>query len=256
MRKKVKIVFLHSSRYTVYWRRRRKPFGDWGSRGPGSSARMFFIRRVSIKIWRILRDRTQCRWILGFLICWSEFKIYLTADSNFYIYIHTYIYTYLYLLTQLLDKNPGEPGAKKNSKKEKAKNWLIKSIEKSIQGMERILKSFREMIKLKIFKKWLNCCKLCKIVSGKYSFSVCLWPHVVYFFINSLHYVWSWSAVPVWRCGCGCYCWLKKLWQNKVKLLLAFEKPLLCCNSIWHLSESFWPFNNFKSITPSLNILF
>ena len=198
MRKKVKIVFLHSSRYTVYWRRRRKPFGDWGSRDPGSSARMFFIRRVSIKIWTILRDGTQCRWILGFLICWSEFKIYLTADSNFYIYI----YTFLYLLTQFLGKNPGEPGAKKNSKKEKAKNWLIKSIEKSIQGMERILKSFREMIKLKIFKKWLNCCKLCKIVAGKYNCSVCLWPHVVYFFINSLHYVWSWSAVPVWRCGC------------------------------------------------------
>ena len=52
-----------------------------------------------------------------------------------------------------VDKNPGEPGTKKNNKKEKAKNWLIKSIEKSIQGMERILKSFRDMIKLKIFKK-------------------------------------------------------------------------------------------------------
>ena len=97
----------------------------------------------------------------------SKSTLLLILISIFTYIQFTYIYTYLYLLTQFLGKNPGEPGAKKNSKKEKAKNWLIKSIEKSIQGMERILKSFREMIKLKIFKKWLNCWKLCKIVSGK-----------------------------------------------------------------------------------------
>ena len=47
-----------------------------------------------------------------------------------------------------VDKNPGEPGTKKNNKKEKAKNWLIKMIEKSIQGMEKVIHAIK-----KIFKK-------------------------------------------------------------------------------------------------------
>ena len=75
----------------------------------------------------------------------------------FYAYINLiYIYfinclskfKFIFIFTKLLDKNPGGPDTTKNNKKEKAKNWLIKSIQKSIQGMEKVIHAIK-----KIFKK-------------------------------------------------------------------------------------------------------